>query len=49
VLPEFKERDLANRARHAQRAARISDKAMARKPKGDHFASDYSIPAAGRH
>ena len=49
VLPEFKERELADRARKAERAARISEKAIIRKPKVDPPQAEYSIPAAGRH
>jgi hypothetical protein len=49
VLPEFKERELADRERKAERAARISEKAFARKPKNDQPEVEYSIPAAGRH
>jgi alkanesulfonate monooxygenase SsuD/methylene tetrahydromethanopterin reductase-like flavin-dependent oxidoreductase (luciferase family) len=49
VLPEFKEREGASGARKAERAARISEKAMARKPKLDQPQVEYSIPAAGRH
>ena len=49
VMPEFKEREVADRARKAERAARISEKAMARKPKPGAADVEYSIPAAGRH
>jgi alkanesulfonate monooxygenase SsuD/methylene tetrahydromethanopterin reductase-like flavin-dependent oxidoreductase (luciferase family) len=51
VLPEFKERELANpnAVRKAERAARISEKAMARKPKIDQPQVEFTIPAAGRH
>jgi alkanesulfonate monooxygenase SsuD/methylene tetrahydromethanopterin reductase-like flavin-dependent oxidoreductase (luciferase family) len=51
VLPEFKERELANlhAMRQAERAARISEKAMARKPKIDQPQVEFIIPAAGRH
>jgi alkanesulfonate monooxygenase SsuD/methylene tetrahydromethanopterin reductase-like flavin-dependent oxidoreductase (luciferase family) len=51
VLPEFKERELANlnSTRKAERAARISEKAMARKPKIDQPQVEFTIPAAGRH
>jgi len=51
VLPEFKERELANlnATRKAERAARISEKAMARKPKIDQPQAEITIPAAGRH
>jgi len=49
VLPEFKEREMADARRKAERAARISEKAFARKPKGRQPQVEYSIPAAGRH
>jgi alkanesulfonate monooxygenase SsuD/methylene tetrahydromethanopterin reductase-like flavin-dependent oxidoreductase (luciferase family) len=49
VLPEFKDRELANVGRQAERRARISEKAMARKPKGDLPQVEITIPAAGRH
>jgi alkanesulfonate monooxygenase SsuD/methylene tetrahydromethanopterin reductase-like flavin-dependent oxidoreductase (luciferase family) len=49
VLPEFKERELASATRRAERTARISEKAMARKPKVDPPQVDFTIPAAGRH
>ncbi len=49
VMPEFKEREVADRARKTERAARISEKAMARKPKADQPQAEYTIPAAGRH
>jgi alkanesulfonate monooxygenase SsuD/methylene tetrahydromethanopterin reductase-like flavin-dependent oxidoreductase (luciferase family) len=49
VMPEFKERELADRGRKAERATRISEKAMARKPKADRPQVEYTIPAAGRH
>ena len=49
VLPEFKERELADTARKGERNARISEKAMARKPKSDQPQLEFTIPAAGRH
>jgi alkanesulfonate monooxygenase SsuD/methylene tetrahydromethanopterin reductase-like flavin-dependent oxidoreductase (luciferase family) len=49
VLPEFKERDLASASRRSERAARISETAMARKPKIDQSQVEFTIPAAGRH
>jgi alkanesulfonate monooxygenase SsuD/methylene tetrahydromethanopterin reductase-like flavin-dependent oxidoreductase (luciferase family) len=49
VLPEFKDRELANAGRQAERRARISEKAMARKPQGDLPQVEITIPAAGRH
>jgi len=49
VLPEFKERELAGARRKAERRARISEKAMARKPKIDAPQVETVIPSAGRH
>ncbi len=49
VLPEFKDRELANARRQAERCARISEKAMARKPKMQEQPVETVIPAAGRH
>lgn len=49
VLPEFKERDLANARRRDERRARISEKAMARKPKQEEHEIDAVIPSAGHH
>ena len=49
VLPEFKERELANARRRAERNARISEKAMARKPKVETPEVETVIPSAGRH
>jgi alkanesulfonate monooxygenase SsuD/methylene tetrahydromethanopterin reductase-like flavin-dependent oxidoreductase (luciferase family) len=49
VLPEFKERELASASRRSERAARISETAMARKPKIDQPQVEFTIPAAGRH
>lgn len=48
VLAEFKERELANARRHAERRARIAEKAMARKPKAKPVSVDLVIPSAGR-
>ena len=49
VLPEFKERELANARQKTERNARISEKAMARKPKLQQQAVETVIPSAGRH
>jgi alkanesulfonate monooxygenase SsuD/methylene tetrahydromethanopterin reductase-like flavin-dependent oxidoreductase (luciferase family) len=49
VLPEFKDREQANARKNAERNARISEKAMARKPKVDAVAVETVIPSAGRH
>jgi alkanesulfonate monooxygenase SsuD/methylene tetrahydromethanopterin reductase-like flavin-dependent oxidoreductase (luciferase family) len=49
VLPEFKERELANARRRAERNARISERAMARKPKVETPVVETVIPSAGRH
>jgi alkanesulfonate monooxygenase SsuD/methylene tetrahydromethanopterin reductase-like flavin-dependent oxidoreductase (luciferase family) len=49
VLPEFKERDLVNAAKKAERNARISEKAMARKPKIEQPSAETVIPSAGHH
>jgi alkanesulfonate monooxygenase SsuD/methylene tetrahydromethanopterin reductase-like flavin-dependent oxidoreductase (luciferase family) len=49
ILPEFKDRELANLRLHAERRARISEKAMARKPKETSVEVDVAIPSAGRH
>lgn len=49
VLPEFKERELANARRQAERKTRISEKAMARKPKKEEVEVATVIPAAGHH
>jgi alkanesulfonate monooxygenase SsuD/methylene tetrahydromethanopterin reductase-like flavin-dependent oxidoreductase (luciferase family) len=49
VMAEFKDRELAGARRRAERNARISDKAMARKPKSDEARTEIKIPAAGRH
>jgi alkanesulfonate monooxygenase SsuD/methylene tetrahydromethanopterin reductase-like flavin-dependent oxidoreductase (luciferase family) len=49
VLPEFKERDLANATKQSERRARINEKAMARKPKVEPPNSEIVIRAAGHH
>jgi len=49
VLPEFKERELANVRQRAERNARISEKAMARKPKVEAPIVETVTPSAGRH
>jgi alkanesulfonate monooxygenase SsuD/methylene tetrahydromethanopterin reductase-like flavin-dependent oxidoreductase (luciferase family) len=49
ILPEFKDREQANARRNAERKARISEKAMARKPKEAPVEVDIAIPSAGRH
>ncbi|HXX44970.1 MAG TPA: LLM class flavin-dependent oxidoreductase [Candidatus Acidoferrales bacterium] len=49
VLPEFKERELASARWRNERRARISEKAMARKPKIDAPQVETVIPSAGRH
>ena len=49
VMPEFKDRDMANAAARAERRARISENAMARKPKIEQSWGDAVIPSAGRH
>ena len=49
VLPEFKEREIANTRKKADLSARISEKAMARKPKAEQKAVEIVIPSAGRH
>jgi hypothetical protein len=49
VLPEFKERERANSRKQAERRARISEKAMARKPKQEERSVTTVIPSAGRH
>ena len=47
VLPEFKERELGNARRREERNARISEKAMARKPKVEAPIVETVIPSAG--
>jgi alkanesulfonate monooxygenase SsuD/methylene tetrahydromethanopterin reductase-like flavin-dependent oxidoreductase (luciferase family) len=49
VLPEFKERDQAGLCRKAELRARISEKAMARKPLVEAAAGRAVIRAAGHH
>jgi alkanesulfonate monooxygenase SsuD/methylene tetrahydromethanopterin reductase-like flavin-dependent oxidoreductase (luciferase family) len=49
VLPEFKDREMAGARRNAERRARISEKAMARKPKEESAPVDVVIPSAGHH
>jgi len=49
ILPEFKDREMANARRNAERRARISEKAMARKPKEESVTVDIVIPSAGHH
>jgi alkanesulfonate monooxygenase SsuD/methylene tetrahydromethanopterin reductase-like flavin-dependent oxidoreductase (luciferase family) len=49
VLPEFKERDLANATKQSERRARINEKAMARKPKVESPKAEIVIRAAGHH
>jgi len=49
VLPEFKEREVANAREKAERAARIAEKAMARRPKADARPIEIVIPSAGHH
>ena len=49
VLPEFKEREIAGRGRKAAQVARISEKAMARKPAVLPAKEQLVIRAAGHH
>jgi alkanesulfonate monooxygenase SsuD/methylene tetrahydromethanopterin reductase-like flavin-dependent oxidoreductase (luciferase family) len=49
VLPEIKEREQGGARKKAERNARISEKAMARKPKVEQPAVETVIPSAGRH
>ena len=49
VMPEFKEREQRGADRQAERRARLSEKAMARKPKEERDAVDTVIRAAGHH
>ena len=49
VLPEFKEHELANARRKADRNARIAERAMARKPKEERREVEIVIPSAGHH
>jgi hypothetical protein len=48
-MPEFKEREQRGAAEQAQRRARLSEKAMARKPKDESRPVDTVIRAAGHH
>jgi alkanesulfonate monooxygenase SsuD/methylene tetrahydromethanopterin reductase-like flavin-dependent oxidoreductase (luciferase family) len=49
VLPEFKDRDLANAGRRAALCARINEKAMANKPIVEPPQMESAIRAAGHH
>jgi len=49
VLAEFKDRDMAGARTKAARAARINEKALARKQKAETKPLDYVIAAAGHH
>ena len=49
VLPEFKEREMASARKRAERCARISEKAMARRPKEEQPQVEIVIPSAGHH
>jgi alkanesulfonate monooxygenase SsuD/methylene tetrahydromethanopterin reductase-like flavin-dependent oxidoreductase (luciferase family) len=49
VLPEFKDRDMTKVRERVERNARISEKAMARKPKVEAPKVDTVIPSAGHH
>jgi alkanesulfonate monooxygenase SsuD/methylene tetrahydromethanopterin reductase-like flavin-dependent oxidoreductase (luciferase family) len=49
VLPEFKERDQRSAPRAAERRARITEKAMLRKPKVETVEARTIIRAAGHH
>ena len=49
VLPEFKEREQRGASQQAARRARISEKAMARKPKPESPKTQTVIRAAGHH
>jgi alkanesulfonate monooxygenase SsuD/methylene tetrahydromethanopterin reductase-like flavin-dependent oxidoreductase (luciferase family) len=49
VLPEIKDRDMSRARERAERNARISEKAMARKPKVDSSPEETVIPSAGHH
>jgi hypothetical protein len=49
VLPEFKERDQRCAGQTAERRARISEKALARKPKAEAPRTRTVIHAAGHH
>jgi alkanesulfonate monooxygenase SsuD/methylene tetrahydromethanopterin reductase-like flavin-dependent oxidoreductase (luciferase family) len=49
VLPEFKDREIAGQGRKAAQVARISEKAMARKPPVEEVKEQLVIRAAGHH
>ena len=49
VLPEFKDRDMAKASQRVERNARISEKAMARKPKIGGPQVETVIPSGGHH
>jgi len=49
VLPEFKDRDMAEAGKQAERRARINEKAMTRKPKVETPEVQTIIRAAGHH
>ena len=49
VMPEFKEREQSGAAQQAERRARLSEKAMARKPKVEATHVETVIRAAGHH
>ncbi len=49
VLPEFKDREMAGQGKKAAQVARISDKAMARKPAVEAAKEQLVIRAAGHH
>lgn len=49
VLPEFKDRDMAEAGKQADRRARINEKAIARKPKVETTQVQTIIRAAGHH
>jgi hypothetical protein len=49
VLPEFKDRDLGCARQKAELRARISEKAMARKPSVEARSERIVIRAAGHH
>jgi hypothetical protein len=49
VLPEFKDRDIANASQQAQRRARINEKALAHRPHVTPPAREIVIRAAGHH
>ena len=49
VLPEFKDREIAGQRKKAEQVARISEKAMARKPAVEQAKEQLVIRAAGHH